>query len=81
MGVFIFQEEGIGEFFKPSDFCGENQMYCEQCDDKVDATMVSIKKFMIVLWFIKYNYSSILTCIGNRQTPWGDCYCDFVLYE
>lgn len=41
--------KGIEEFFKPSDFCGENQMYCEQCDDKVDATMVSIKKFMIVL--------------------------------
>ncbi|KAL4006887.1 hypothetical protein ACER0C_000739 [Sarotherodon galilaeus] len=32
-------EKGIGEFFKPSDFCGENQMYCEQCDDKVDGTM------------------------------------------
>lgn len=40
----IFQVKGIEEFFKPLDFCGENQLYCEQCDDKVDATVVSLKK-------------------------------------
>lgn len=38
----IFQVKGIEEFFKT--FCVKNQMYCEQCGDEVDVTMVSLKK-------------------------------------
>lgn len=32
---------GIKEFFKAANFNGENQMYCERCDAKADATIVS----------------------------------------
>ncbi|XP_030609120.1 probable ubiquitin carboxyl-terminal hydrolase creB isoform X2 [Archocentrus centrarchus] len=35
---------GIEEFFKPSVLCGENQMYCDECDDKVDATLRDVIK-------------------------------------
>uniref|UniRef100_A0A669F8E4 Ubiquitin carboxyl-terminal hydrolase n=1 Tax=Oreochromis niloticus TaxID=8128 RepID=A0A669F8E4_ORENI len=54
-------EKGIGEFFKPSDFCGENQMYCEQCDDKVDATMTDVIKhhpdvLCLLLKRFEFNY-------------------------
>uniref|UniRef100_A0A096LQA8 USP domain-containing protein n=1 Tax=Poecilia formosa TaxID=48698 RepID=A0A096LQA8_POEFO len=31
-------ENGIKMFFTPTTFNGDNQMYCEICDDKVDAT-------------------------------------------
>ncbi|XP_005454499.2 ubiquitin carboxyl-terminal hydrolase 17-like protein B isoform X1 [Oreochromis niloticus] len=30
--------DGIGEFFRMTELNGENQMYCDQCDGKVDAT-------------------------------------------
>ncbi|XP_038126234.1 ubiquitin carboxyl-terminal hydrolase 26-like [Cyprinodon tularosa] len=30
-------ENGINDFFKPTVFNGENQMYCDNCDEKVDA--------------------------------------------
>ncbi|XP_014262786.1 ubiquitin carboxyl-terminal hydrolase 12A isoform X2 [Maylandia zebra] len=30
--------DGIDEFFRMTELSGENQMYCDQCDDKVDAT-------------------------------------------
>lgn len=40
----IFQVDGIDEFFRMTELSGENQMYCDQCDDKVDATTVSKEK-------------------------------------
>ncbi|XP_076737866.1 uncharacterized protein LOC112430807 isoform X2 [Maylandia zebra] len=54
--------KGIEEFFKPSDFCGENQMYCEQCDDKVDGTMRDVIKhhpdvLCLLLKRFEFNYS------------------------
>ena len=36
--------DGIKEHFRASEFSGENQMYCEECDAKCDATIVSDKK-------------------------------------
>ncbi|XP_076738346.1 ubiquitin carboxyl-terminal hydrolase 12A-like [Maylandia zebra] len=30
--------DGIDDFFRMTELSGENQMYCDQCDDKVDAT-------------------------------------------
>ncbi|KAL4006890.1 solute carrier family 7 (L-type amino acid transporter), member 9/15 [Sarotherodon galilaeus] len=30
--------DGIGEFFRMTELNGENQMYCDRCDGKVDAT-------------------------------------------
>ncbi|KAL4006888.1 nucleoside diphosphate-linked moiety X motif 19, mitochondrial [Sarotherodon galilaeus] len=53
--------KGIEEFFKTSDFCGENQMYCEQCGDKVDATMTAVIKhhpdvLCLLLKRFEFNY-------------------------
>ncbi|XP_054457119.1 mitochondrial inner membrane protein OXA1L isoform X3 [Anoplopoma fimbria] len=31
--------DGIAEYFRASDFSGENQMYCDVCDEKSDATI------------------------------------------
>ncbi len=44
MSGFVFQENGIKEYFKDADFSEDNQMYCDLCDDKSDATIVSNKK-------------------------------------
>ncbi|XP_067436316.1 uncharacterized protein [Thunnus thynnus] len=34
--------DGIEKFFSTSEVSGENQMYCEKCDDKADATFKSL---------------------------------------
>lgn len=36
--------DGIDEFFRMTELNGENQMYCDQCDDKVDATTKDVMK-------------------------------------
>ncbi|XP_070849894.1 ubiquitin carboxyl-terminal hydrolase 48-like [Chaetodon trifascialis] len=36
--------DGVEEYFRASDFSGENQMYCEQCDAKSDATVECVMK-------------------------------------
>nr|XP_004562696.3 uncharacterized protein LOC101464921 [Maylandia zebra] len=56
--------KGIEEFFKTSDFCGENQIYCEQCGDKVDATMTAVIKdhpdvLCLLLKRFEFNYNYI----------------------
>ncbi|XP_033992701.1 uncharacterized protein LOC117488075 isoform X2 [Trematomus bernacchii] len=37
-------EKGIEEYFRESSLNGENQMYCEKCDDKSDATTKCVIK-------------------------------------
>lgn len=39
--ILFFQERGIQEFFKTSELKGENQMYCEKCNTKVNSSTVS----------------------------------------
>ncbi|XP_030609149.1 ubiquitin carboxyl-terminal hydrolase 47-like [Archocentrus centrarchus] len=34
--------DGIEEFFRPTDLNGENQMYCDRCGHKVDATITDV---------------------------------------
>ncbi|XP_042258080.1 ubiquitin carboxyl-terminal hydrolase 47-like [Thunnus maccoyii] len=36
--------DGFKEFFKASDVSGDNQMYCDECDHKADATMKCVMK-------------------------------------
>ncbi|XP_039899487.1 uncharacterized protein LOC120740976 isoform X3 [Simochromis diagramma] len=36
--------DGIDDFFRMTELNGENQMYCDQCDDKVDATTKDVMK-------------------------------------
>nr|XP_024655425.1 ubiquitin carboxyl-terminal hydrolase 17-like protein C [Maylandia zebra] len=69
--------KGIEEFFKPSDFCGENQMYCEQCDDKVDATMRDIIKhhpdvlcLLLKRFEFNYNYMSHFKITCSVEVPY-----------
>ncbi|XP_041635740.1 ubiquitin carboxyl-terminal hydrolase 36-like isoform X2 [Cheilinus undulatus] len=35
---------GIEEYFRASEFSGENQMYCDRCEDKRDATIECVLK-------------------------------------
>nr|XP_024655376.1 ubiquitin carboxyl-terminal hydrolase 17-like protein B [Maylandia zebra] len=68
--------KGIEEFFKPSDFCGENRLYCDQCGDKVDATMRDeIKHQPDVLCLLlkrfefNYNYMSYIKINCSVEFP------------
>ncbi|XP_035005083.2 ubiquitin carboxyl-terminal hydrolase 48-like isoform X2 [Hippoglossus stenolepis] len=36
--------DGIDEYFRTSHFSGENQMYCDRCESKSDATMTCVMK-------------------------------------
>ncbi|XP_030609125.1 ubiquitin carboxyl-terminal hydrolase 19-like isoform X2 [Archocentrus centrarchus] len=52
---------GIEEYFKPSVLCGENQMYCDECDEKVDATLRDVIKYhpdvlILLLKRFEFNY-------------------------
>ncbi|XP_035772240.1 putative ubiquitin carboxyl-terminal hydrolase 50 [Neolamprologus brichardi] len=63
--VCIFQVKGIEEFFKSSDFCGENQLYCEKCDDKVDTTMTDlIEHHPDVLWLLLKRFDFSNKCMS-----------------
>uniref|UniRef100_UPI003AAAA7A1 ubiquitin carboxyl-terminal hydrolase 48-like n=1 Tax=Centroberyx gerrardi TaxID=166262 RepID=UPI003AAAA7A1 len=58
--------DGIEEFFRPSRVSGENQLYCDQCDAKADATleckitdhpevlMLLMKRFVFDYSYMKY---------------------------
>lgn len=50
-----FQVDGIREFFKVSEFHGENQIYCEDCCAKCDATTVSTCSGSLKLMMEKVN--------------------------
>ncbi|XP_039465637.1 probable ubiquitin carboxyl-terminal hydrolase 5 isoform X2 [Oreochromis aureus] len=69
--------KGIEEFFKTSDFCGENQMYCEQCDHKVDATMRDVIKYhpdvlclLLKRFEFNYNYMSYIKINCDVDVPY-----------
>ncbi|XP_051284594.1 uncharacterized protein LOC127379258 isoform X2 [Dicentrarchus labrax] len=54
--------DGIEEYFRTTEFSGENQMYCEHCDDKSDATTQSVIKrhpevLMLLLKRFEFDYS------------------------
>ncbi|XP_042072313.1 uncharacterized protein LOC102292789 isoform X2 [Haplochromis burtoni] len=68
--------KGIEEFFKPLDFCGENQLYCEQCDDKVDATVTDVIKhhpdvlcLLLKRFEFNYNYMSNIKINSYVEVP------------
>ncbi|XP_024662022.2 uncharacterized protein LOC112436569 isoform X1 [Maylandia zebra] len=69
--------KGIEEFFKTSDFCGENQMYCEQCDDKVDGSMRDVIKhhpdvlcLLLKRFEFNYNYMSYFKITCSVEVPY-----------
>uniref|UniRef100_A0A8C7Y4H8 Ubiquitin carboxyl-terminal hydrolase n=1 Tax=Oryzias sinensis TaxID=183150 RepID=A0A8C7Y4H8_9TELE len=54
-------DDGISEFFKTSFFTGEDQMYCEHCDTKVDACTKYVVKhhpevLILLLKRFDFNY-------------------------
>ncbi|XP_035530743.1 uncharacterized protein LOC118337749 [Morone saxatilis] len=62
--------DGIEEYFKTTEFSRENQMYCEHCDDKSDATTQSVIKrhpevLMLLLKRFEFNYS-YMTYVKNN---------------
>ncbi|XP_041840493.1 ubiquitin carboxyl-terminal hydrolase 25-like isoform X2 [Melanotaenia boesemani] len=53
-------EDGLEEFFKTSDLNGENQMYCEQCDTKVNAKRKNVLKHppdVLILLLKRFDFS------------------------
>ncbi|KAF6724466.1 Ubiquitin carboxyl-terminal hydrolase 64E [Oryzias melastigma] len=53
-------EDGIKEFFKESYFTGEDQMYCEHCDTKVDARTKYVVKHhpeVLILLLKRFDFS------------------------
>ncbi|XP_039899490.1 uncharacterized protein LOC120740976 isoform X5 [Simochromis diagramma] len=66
--------KGIEDFFKT--FCGKNQIYCEQCDDKVDATMTDVIKhhpdvlcLLLKRFEFNYNYMSNIKINSYVEVP------------
>ncbi|XP_041840336.1 ubiquitin carboxyl-terminal hydrolase 17-like protein B isoform X3 [Melanotaenia boesemani] len=57
-------EDGIREFFRDSDFSGENQMYCDECRTKCDATATCVIKhhpevLMLLLKRFEFSYQQM----------------------
>ncbi|KAM4714745.1 ubiquitin carboxyl-terminal hydrolase 47-like [Anableps anableps] len=53
-------ENGIKMFFTPTIFDGENQMYCDNCDDKFDATrkyVITHHPDVLVLMLKRFDFS------------------------
>ncbi|KAK7909626.1 hypothetical protein WMY93_014310 [Mugilogobius chulae] len=42
-------EQGIEDYFRPSEISGDDQMYCEKCDEKCDAVLVSNNDIIIIV--------------------------------
>ncbi|XP_008281576.1 uncharacterized protein LOC103358397 isoform X4 [Stegastes partitus] len=52
--------DGVKEFFKVSVFCGEDQMYCDPCDAKVDADTQYVMKHhpeVLILLLKRFDFS------------------------
>ncbi|KAM9426431.1 uncharacterized protein KZ484_019240 isoform 2-T2 [Pholidichthys leucotaenia] len=52
--------DGIDKFFRGSDLSGKNQMYCDQCDDKVDAKIKDVMKLhpdVLILLLKRFEFS------------------------
>ncbi|KAG8006111.1 Ubiquitin carboxyl-terminal hydrolase 21 [Nibea albiflora] len=65
------QVHGIADYFRSSEFSGDNQMYCEQCDAKSDATIKCVIKhhpdvLMLLLKRFEFNYSYMTYVKINR---------------
>ncbi|XP_074480875.1 uncharacterized protein LOC141761394 isoform X2 [Sebastes fasciatus] len=63
--------DGIKEYFRASDFSGENQMYCETCDAKSDATIKCVIKhhpevLMLLLKRFEFDYRYMTYVKINR---------------
>ncbi|XP_037615312.1 probable ubiquitin carboxyl-terminal hydrolase creB isoform X2 [Sebastes umbrosus] len=63
---------GIKEYFRTSDFSGENQMYCDKCDAKTDATIKCVIKrhpevLMLLLKRFEFDYS-YMRYVKNNHT-------------
>ncbi|XP_028284769.1 ubiquitin carboxyl-terminal hydrolase 47-like isoform X2 [Parambassis ranga] len=80
-------EDGIEQFFRTSEFRGENQMYCDLCDDKVDASTKYVIKhhpdvLMLLLKRFDFSYRHMsyvkINCAVNvplmLQIPEGQTY-------
>ncbi|XP_026187618.1 ubiquitin carboxyl-terminal hydrolase 13-like isoform X2 [Mastacembelus armatus] len=70
-------ENGIEELFRASDFRGEDQMYCEGCDDKADATATCEVKqhpdaLMLLLKRFHFDYNH-MTYVKNNQAVCVPC--------
>ncbi|XP_037832637.1 probable ubiquitin carboxyl-terminal hydrolase creB isoform X10 [Kryptolebias marmoratus] len=53
-------EDGIEKYFKPSYFNGDNQMYCDKCDTKVDASSKYVIKHhpdVLILLLKRFDFS------------------------
>ncbi|XP_030285770.1 transcriptional regulator ATRX-like [Sparus aurata] len=64
--------DGIKEHFRASEFSGENQMYCEKCDAKCDATIQCVMKhhpevLMLLLKRFDFDYR-YMTYVKINQT-------------
>ncbi|XP_035849370.1 probable ubiquitin carboxyl-terminal hydrolase creB isoform X1 [Sander lucioperca] len=62
---------GIEEYFRASDFSGENQMYCDKCDAKSDATIKCVIKhhpevLMLLLKRFEFDYRYMTYVKINR---------------
>ncbi|KAM6908963.1 ubiquitin carboxyl-terminal hydrolase 2-like [Xenentodon cancila] len=52
--------DGIRKFFQTTDFSGDNQMFCDKCDDKVDATSQYVIKHhpdVLILLLKRFDFS------------------------
>ncbi|XP_047465322.1 probable ubiquitin carboxyl-terminal hydrolase creB [Mugil cephalus] len=80
-------EDGIQQFFKASVFNGDNQMYCDTCDDKNDATtqyvirnhpevlMLLLKRFDFNYYYMKYfKINRVVAVPYSLQIPEGQTY-------
>ncbi|XP_047465294.1 ubiquitin carboxyl-terminal hydrolase 19-like isoform X6 [Mugil cephalus] len=80
-------EDGIQQFFKASEFNGDNQMYCDTCDDKNDATtqyvirnhpdvlMLLLKRFEFNYYYMKYfKIDRVVAVPYSLQIPEGQTY-------
>uniref|UniRef100_A0A7N8XR91 Ubiquitin carboxyl-terminal hydrolase n=1 Tax=Mastacembelus armatus TaxID=205130 RepID=A0A7N8XR91_9TELE len=70
-------ENGIEELFRASDFNGENQMYCEVCEYKADATATCEVKqhpdaLMLLLKRFHFDYNH-MTYVKNNQAVCVPC--------
>uniref|UniRef100_A0A3B4TQD6 Ubiquitin carboxyl-terminal hydrolase 20-like n=1 Tax=Seriola dumerili TaxID=41447 RepID=A0A3B4TQD6_SERDU len=62
---------GTEEYFRDLNFSGENQMYCDQCDDKSDATIKCVIKhhpevLMLLLKRFEFNCHYMIYFKNNR---------------
>ncbi|KAF7664281.1 hypothetical protein LDENG_00182870 [Lucifuga dentata] len=65
-------EEGIREFFRDSEITGDNQMYCDMCDAKADATIKCEMKhhpevLMLLLKRFEFDYRYMAYVKNNRN--------------